>query len=196
MKKTILVVVTVLALVIGTYIADKATRVKAKTKVADDTVMKADTPNPDDAKTGLPEPELTLKDLDGKDVSLSEYKGKVVLVNFWATWCEPCQVEIPWLIEMQAKYGPKGFVILGIALDEEGKSAVAPYVAKERFDVNGQKLPMSYKILIGNDDAADKFGGLFGYPTSVLISRDGKQIKRVTGMISPDEMSKAVESQL
>jgi glutathione peroxidase-family protein len=97
---------------------------------------------------------------------------------------------------MQEKYGPKGFVILGIALDEEGKSVVAPYVAKERFEVNGQKLPMSYKILIGNDDAADKFGGLFGYPTSILISRDGKQIKRVTGMISEDEMNKAVESQL
>jgi thiol-disulfide isomerase/thioredoxin len=194
--KTLLVVATVLALVAGTYFADKATRIKPKTGVPGDTVLKGDNPNPDNLKADLPEPELTLKDLDGKDVSLSEYKGKVVLVNFWATWCEPCQVEIPWLIEMQAKYGPKGFVILGIALDEEGKSAVAPYVTKERFNVNGQKLPMTYKILIGNDEAADKFGGLFGYPTSVLISRDGKQIKRVTGMISPDEMSKAVESQL
>jgi thiol-disulfide isomerase/thioredoxin len=194
--KTLLVIATVLALVAGTYLADKATRVKPKTAVPADTVIKGDNPNTGEAKIGLPEPELTLKDLDGKDVSLSEYKGKVVLVNFWATWCEPCQVEIPWLIEMQEKYGPKGFVILGIALDEEGKSVVAPYVAKERFEVNGQKLPMSYKILIGNDDAADKFGGLFGYPTSILISRDGKQIKRVTGMISEDEMNKAVESQL
>jgi thiol-disulfide isomerase/thioredoxin len=194
--KTLLVVATVLALVAGTYFADKATRIKPKTSVPGDTVLKGDNPNPDNLKADLPEPELTLKDLDGKDVSLSEYKGKVVLVNFWATWCEPCRVEIPWLIEMQKKYGPRGFVLLGIALDEEGKSAVAPFVAKERFDVNGQKLPMSYQILIGNDDAADKFGGLFGYPTSILISRDGKQIKRVTGMISPDEMSKAVESQL
>jgi thiol-disulfide isomerase/thioredoxin len=191
MKKMGLVVATVVALIIGTYFADKATRVKAKTTDAGNVVMKADTPKGD-----LPEPELTLKDLDGKDVSLSQYKGKVVLVNFWATWCEPCRVEIPWLIEMQQKYGPKGFVLLGIALDEEGKSVVAPFVAKERFDVNGQKLPMSYKILIGNDDAAGKFGGLFGYPTSVLISRDGKQIKRVTGMISEDEMNKAIESQL
>ncbi|MGB9463794.1 MAG: TlpA disulfide reductase family protein [Candidatus Acidiferrum sp.] len=191
MKKTLLVVVTVLALIVGTYFADKATRVKAKTADAGNTVLKADNP-----KADLQEPELTLKDLDGKDVSLSEYKGKVVLVNFWATWCEPCRVEIPWLIEMQQKYADKGFVLLGIALDEEGKSVVAPFVAKERFDVNGQKLPMSYKILIGNDDAADKFGGLFGYPTSILISRDGKQIKRITGMISYDEMTKAIESQL
>jgi len=188
MKKALLVFGTVLALIIGTYFADKATRVKAR---ASNTILKADNPG-----TDLSAPELTLKDLDGKDVSLSEYKGKVILVNFWATWCEPCRVEIPWLIEMQQKYGPKGFVILGIALDEDGKSVVAPFVGKELFDVNGQKQPMSYKILIGNDDAADKFGGLFGYPTSILISREGKQIKRVTGMISPDEMSKAIESQL
>jgi glutathione peroxidase-family protein len=97
---------------------------------------------------------------------------------------------------MQQKYGPKGFVILGIALDDDGKSVVAPFVAKERFDVNGQKESMSYKILIGNDAAAEKFGGLFGYPTSILISRDGKQIKRITGIISYDEISKVIESQL
>jgi thiol-disulfide isomerase/thioredoxin len=193
--KTLLVVATVLALVAGTYFADKATRIKPKTGVPGNAVLKGDNPNAGN-QADLPEPELTLKDLDGKDVSLSEYKGKVVLVNFWATWCEPCRVEIPWLIEMQQKYGPRGFVLLGIALDEEGKSVVAPFVGKERFDVNGQKLPMSYKILIGNDDAADKFGGLFGYPTSILISRDGKQIKRVTGMISEGEMNKAIESQL
>ena len=141
-------------------------------------------------------PDFTLTSLEGKTVRLSDFRGKAVLLNFWATWCEPCRIEIPWLIEMQQQYGPKGFVILGIAVDEEGKSVVAPFVAKEKFDVNGQQLPMSYKILIGNDDAADKFGGLWGYPTSILISRDGKQIKRVTGMISPDEMNKAVESQL
>ena len=107
-----------------------------------------------------PAPDLTLKDLDGKDVSLAQYKGKVVLVNFWATWCEPCRVEIPWLIEMQQKYGAQGFTILGVAMDDEGHSIVAPWVQKERFDVNGDKSPMNYPIVIGNDAAADKFGGL------------------------------------
>lgn len=193
MTKTLLVVGTVLALIIGTYFADKATRVK--TSVSGVT-NKAGGGNPDDQKAGEVAPDLTLKDLNGADVSLSDYQGKVVLVNFWATWCEPCRVEIPWLIEMQQKYGSQGFVILGVALDEEGKSVVAPFVARERFDVNGTKEQMSYKILIGNDDAADKFGGLFGYPTSILISRDGKQVKRVTGMISPEEMAKLVETQL
>lgn len=188
MKKPLIVIVTVLVLIAGTYFADKATRVKVKTGNA---IVKADNPS-----GGEPEPQLTLKALDGKDVSLNEYKGKVVLVNFWATWCEPCRVEIPWLIEMQQKYGAKGFVVLGIALDDEGKSVVAPFVAKERFDVNGKQLPMSYPILIGNDDAANKFGGLFGYPTSILINRDGKQIKRITGILDYDEVSKEIEANL
>lgn len=192
MHKILLIIGTVLALVVGTYFADKATRVKAK---ADNPVLASDAPK-DIPKAEEPAPELTLKDLNGNDVSLSDYKGKVVLVNFWATWCDPCREEIPWLIEMQKKYADRGFVILGIALDEEGKSVVTPFVAKERFDVNGQKEPMSYKILIGNDEAADKFGGLFGYPTSILISKEGKQVKRVTGIISPDEMTKLIESQL
>lgn len=191
MKKTILVIATVLVLIVVTVLADRATRVKA---TAGGPVMKAD--SPDNLASAQLEPDLTLKDLNGNDVSLSEYKGKVVLVNFWATWCDPCRGEIPELIELQHKYGPRGFVLLGIALDEEGKSVVAPFVAKERFDVGGQKLPMDYKILIGNEEAADKFGGLFGYPTSILISRDGKQVKRVTGAISADDMAKEIESLL
>jgi thiol-disulfide isomerase/thioredoxin len=191
MKKTAVIVSTVLALILATYLADKATRVKTK---ADNADHRATTPDASDA--GTPEPELTLKDLDGKDVSLSELKGKVVLVNFWATWCEPCRVEIPWLIEINRKYAPKGLVILGISTDDEGRSVVAPFVAKERFDVNGQNLPMNYRILIGNEDAEDKFGGVIGLPTSILISREGKQIKRITGLISYDEITRAIESQL
>jgi glutathione peroxidase-family protein len=105
-------------------------------------------------------------------------------------------VEIPWLIEMQQKYSAKGFTVLGIAMDEEGAKVVTPFVSKERFDVNGAKSLMNYPIVIGDDAAADKFGGLLGYPTSVLINRDGKVVKRITGIISYDEMSKAIESQL
>jgi cytochrome c biogenesis protein CcmG/thiol:disulfide interchange protein DsbE len=186
MKRMVLVLTTVLALIAGTYFADKATRVKPKI------TMKVDSP----AFTAKLAPDFTLKDLGGKDVSLSQYKGQVVLLNFWATWCDPCFIEIPWLIEMQQKYSGKGFTILGVALDEEGKSVVAPWVAKERFNVGGQKLPMNYPILLGDDAVGDKFGGLLGYPTSILISRDGKIIKRVTGILTYDEISKAIESQL
>jgi thiol-disulfide isomerase/thioredoxin len=189
MKKSVWIVIAILAvIVVGAHYADKATRLPHTTASA--SLSKADAP---DAK---PAPDVTLKDLDGKDVSIAQYKGKIVLVNFWATWCEPCKVEIPWLIEMQQKYEAKGFTVLGVAMDDEGRSVVAPFVQKERFDLNQGQSLMNYPIVIGSDAAADKFGGLLGYPTSVLIDRNGKVIKRITGLISYDEISKTIESQL
>ena len=189
MKKSLLVIIAVVAVIAATYLADRATRQPRKGVLSVATGGKA-------SAAGKLAPEITLKDLEGKDLSLSQYKGKVVLVNFWATWCEPCQVEIPWLIEIQQKYAARGFTVLGIAMDEEGAKVVTPWVNKERFDVNGAKSQMNYPIVMGNDTAADKFGGLLGYPTSVLITRDGKIAKRVTGIISPDEIAKSIESQL
>jgi thiol-disulfide isomerase/thioredoxin len=186
LKKSVLVIIAVVAVIAATYLADRATRQPGKA------VLKVANAN----SAPRPAPDVTLKDLDGKELSLSQYKGKVVLVNFWATWCEPCQVEIPWLIEMQQKYAAKGFTVWGIAMDEEGASVVTPWVQKERFDVNGTKSQMNYPIVIGTDAAADKFGGLLGYPTSVLVNRDGKIVKRITGIISYEEISKSIESQL
>ena len=139
---------------------------------------------------------VEMKSLEDHNITVGDYRGKVVLVNFWATWCDPCRVEIPWLIEMQNKYGDKGFTVLGIAMDEEGKPVVAPFVAKQRYDVSGQKLPMNYPVVVGNEKVAEKFGGLLGYPTSILISRDGKVLKRTTGMIDYDATTKMIEGAL
>ena len=186
MKKVLLIVGTVVVLIGVTVYADRATRV---TKVPNKP-MKAG------LDAGTPEPHVTFKDLDGKDMRLDSYKGKVVLVNFWATWCEPCQIEIPWLIEMQQKYSSRGFTVLGVDVDSEADKAVAAYVSKERFNVNGQELPMNYPILRGGDEVADGFGGLLGYPTSFLISRDGKIVKKVQGLISYEEITSAIEGQL
>jgi thiol-disulfide isomerase/thioredoxin len=147
-----------------------------------------------------PVPDLALKDLDGKEVTLKDFRGKVVLVNFWATWCDPCRTEIPWLIELQKKYGDQGFVVLGVSMDDEGEKVVKPFVDKERFDVNGQKLGMNYPILIGDSDAADKFlggiGGIVGLPTSVLVSRDGKRVKNTIGPVDPDQLERDIQSLL
>ena len=185
MKKVVIIILTVAALIGLTIYADKASRVSG-----------AGAKHVDSSLAGKPAPDLKLKDLNGKDVALADFKGKVVFVNFWATWCDPCRVEIPWLIAMQTKYGAKGFTVVGIAMDEEGKSAVAPFLDKERFDVDGQKLPMNYPILLGTDEAADKFGGILGYPSSFLISRDGKIVTKFQGLKSEDELLKAIESQL
>lgn len=153
------------------------------------------------ATTGTPktlanEPNVTFKDLQGKDVTLVSLKGKVVIVNFWATWCEPCQVEIPWMIELQQKNADKGFTILGAAMDDEGKSVVEPYVQNTEFDVDGQKMKMNYPIVLGNDDIASKFGGLIGLPTTVVITRDGKIAKRFIGLANREQLEKQVRALL
>lgn len=134
--------------------------------------------------------------MQNHDVTLAGYKGKVVLVNFWATWCAPCQIEIPWMIEFQKKYGPRGFTILGVSMDDDGKKAVMPFIEKSRFDVDGQKEAIQYPILLGSDAAAEKFGGIIGLPTSMLFSRDGKKIKTTVGLVDHDDLAKAIESQL
>ncbi len=165
MKKTLLIVTVVAALIGATIFLDRATRKGSAREV------KA-------ASAATATPVMSLKDLQGNDVTLADYRGKVVLVNFWATWCEPCRIEIPWLIEFQKKYGPRGFTVLGVAMDDEGKKVVEPYVQKE------------------HDAAAEKFGGLIGYPTSVLISRDGRQVKKILGLVDHDRIAKDIEGQL
>ena len=149
MRKIAIIVLTVGVLIGLTVYADHATRSprKASLSVPASTTM------------GKPAPELRLDDLEGKPLSLGDFKGKVVFVNFWATWCGPCQDEIPSLIELQNKYASKGFTVVGIAMDEGGKSVVAPFVSKELYDVHGQKLHINYPILLDSDKASDKFGG-------------------------------------
>jgi thiol-disulfide isomerase/thioredoxin len=183
MKKGILITVGVIALLAVMVWADH------KFPAAGLTTASAPA-KPTDAPT------VALKDLNGKDVTLQQYKGEVVLVNFWATWCAPCKVEIPWMIEFQQKYGPRGFTILGVSMDEDGKKAIEPFLAKERFDVNGQQEAMSYPILLGNDAIADKFGGILGLPTSMLFSRDGKKIRTIVGLVNHDDIAKAIEGLL
>lgn len=184
MKRIGFILATLMAVVAFALFANRATRIPSAR------AAKTTQDNP------TASPDFTLKDLDEHDVSLRQFKGKVVLVNFWATWCGPCRIEIPWLVELQDKYAARGFTVLGVAMDEEGESAVAPFVQKERFKVGGTSRSINYPIVLGDDATADKFGGLLGFPTSVLISKDGRVIKRVDGLVSYDEIDKAIQSLL
>lgn len=142
------------------------------------------------------EPDVNFEKLQGGDLPLASLKGKVVLVNFWATWCEPCQIEIPWMIGFQNKYANQGFTILGVAMDTDGRKVVDPFVQKTKYDVDGTQSLMTYPIMIGNLDIAEKFGGLLGYPSSFLISRDGKVVKRFIGLVDHDKLQTEIEKQI
>jgi thiol-disulfide isomerase/thioredoxin len=184
-KKNLLLVLAAVVLVAAAVAVDKRWMAKNTAKPA--TTKAANLPDA---------PNFTLKDLQNNDVSLEQFRGKVVLVNFWATWCGPCEIEMPWFIEFQQKYGARGFTMVGLAMDEEGRQVVAPWIEKMRFDVNGTPLQVNYPILLGNDKVADQFGGLIGLPTSLLISRDGKILKRFIGLVGHDTYTKAIEGNL
>ncbi len=110
-------------------------------------------------------PNFALKDVDGKTVHLSDYKGKVVLLDFWATWCAPCKIEIPWFMEFEQQYKDKGFAVLGVSMDEDGWTVVKPYL---------QQLKINYRIVLGNDKVGDAYGGVDSLPTTLLIDREGR----------------------
>ncbi len=137
---------------------------------------------------------LTFKDVNGNTVNIEDYRGKVVWLDFWQTWCEPCKIEIPWLIEFQEKYASRGFTVIGVAGDPEGLSKVAPFLAKQRFDVNGRQEAINYPIVLGTNEIEDRFG-VDALPTGVLISRDGRLIKTTIGLVSRDEIIKDIEAQ-
>jgi cytochrome c biogenesis protein CcmG/thiol:disulfide interchange protein DsbE len=122
-----------------------------------------------------PAPDFNLKDADGKAVKLSDYKGKVVLLNFWATWCGPCKIEMPWFVELQKEYGPQGLQIVGVAMDDASKDEITKFV---------KEMGVNYTILLGKESVGQEYGGVNVLPTTFFIDRDGKIVAREFGLQS------------
>jgi peroxiredoxin len=125
-----------------------------------------------------PTPDFALKDSTGHTVQLSDYHGKVVLLNFWATWCAPCKIEIPWFMEFQREYKDRDFAVLGVSMDEDGWDSVRPYMADHKFN---------YRVVVGNDDVGKLFGEIDDLPTTFIIDRDGHVAKKHVGLISKSD---------
>jgi len=128
---------------------------------------------------GNPAPEFNLQSLDGKAVRLADFHGKAVLLNFWATWCQPCKIEMPWFEEMQKQYGLDGFQVVGIAMDDAGKDEIAKF-AKE--------MGVNYPILVGTESVGDAYGGVQFLPSTFFIDRDGKVVDHIFGLKSRSEI--------
>lgn len=174
MKRNSLVwVVIVVAVAAMLFAAPYLTRRGPQTKVA--------------AGKGQPAPEFALESLEGKTIRLSDFRGKAVLVNFWATWCQPCKIEMPWFEEMQKQYGPKGFQVVGIAMDDAGKDEIAKF-AKD--------MGVNYPILIGKEAVGDAYGGVQFLPSSFFVDRQGKVVDHIFGLKSRSEIEDDIKLSL
>lgn len=170
----IIVVVAVAAMLIGgQYLVHRGERSGAVT---------AGGPKP-----GATAPDFALQSLNGNTVHLADFRGKAVLLNFWATWCEPCKLEMPWFVELEKQYGPQGLQVVGVAMDDSGKDTIAKF-AKD--------MGVNYPVLLGKESVGDEYGGLEYLPTSFYIDRDGKVVARVFGLRSRSDIEDWVKEAL
>jgi peroxiredoxin len=129
-------------------------------------------------------PDFSLKDATGATVKLSDFKGKVVLLNFWATWCGPCKIEIPWFMDFQKTYKDRDFAVLGVSMDEDGWDAVKPYIEQHK---------MNYQVVIGDDQISQIFGSIDSLPTTLVIDREGRIASMHVGLVSKNTYQKEIE---
>ena len=143
--------------------------------------------SPPDSWVGRTAPEFSLRSLNDKLVRLADFRGRVALVNFWATWCAPCRVEMPSLVNLRAKYRDQGFEVIGVSVDDNDRSKVEDFVKEVRAD---------YPILLKDGSVVDAYGGTRFLPQSFIVGRDGKVIAHIVGMRSTDELEAEIKKAL
>jgi peroxiredoxin len=132
--------------------------------------------------------DFVIKDMDGRDVNLADYKGKVIMLNFWATWCGPCKYEIPTFVELQDEYRDRGVVFLGLSVDDP-VDKLRPFAAEYK---------MNYPVLVGEgrEDVQDAFGPVWGIPVTFMIGRDGRICKRHMGLATKEQFEREIQALL
>lgn len=144
------------------------------------------------AEMDQPLPHAVLPSVTNDWVDLSSFKGKVVLISFWTTWCPGCVDEVPSLIRLQQEYAAKGFTVVGVAVDDQGEESVESFVQTRRFQVNGASTAIDYPVLLGSEEVSRKLGFEGGLPAGVLVNRDGREVKIIRGEVTEASLSKAI----
>jgi len=140
-----------------------------------------------------PMPRAVMPSLGGDWVNMNSFEGKVVLISFWTTWCPGCRDEMPDLIKLQQKFGPKGFTVVAISVDDEGEESIKTFAQTELFPVDGSSTAINFPVLLGTDEIARPLGYEGGLPASVLVTRDAREVKIIRGPFNPEEVSKAIK---
>jgi len=136
---------------------------------------------------GTTAPDFALQALEGRTVKLSDYRGKAVLLNFWATWCQPCKIEMSWFTELDKQYGPQGLVIIGVTMDDASPEEISTFA---------KKVGVHYTIVLGKEKTGEDFGGVPFLPATFYIDRDGKIVERVFGLKSRSEIEDNIKRAL
>jgi peroxiredoxin len=146
---------------------------------------------------GKPAPDFSLNDLNGKKVSLADFRGKAVLLNFWATWCAPCKVEIPWFLKLRDQYAAQGFEIIGVSSDDLDKDDQAKlFTEKAEIAKFVEQQKMTYPVLIDGDAISHPYGGVDSLPTSFFIDRKGTVVAQTVGLVPRDEVEADIRKAL
>lgn len=198
MNQRIMLLVAIAAIASGLLLAAPHPQNTAKPGVTDDKNQTPDTsakdkpapslpPMPETPKAGSAAPDFTLHDLKGKGVQLSSFKGKAVIVDFWATWCEPCKIEMPWLVDLQKKYGSQGLQIIGVAMDDADEQTIGAFA---------HKMGVNYPVLKGTEAVADLYGGLDSLPATFFLDRSGKIVDVAVGLTSQSVLEDSIKRSL
>ncbi len=189
MNRNVVVVLCVVVVITGLLLVGKhGSKPKDSGDPAKQNVSGSPAASGADPAIGSVAPEFSLKSVpDGKTVTLSSLRGKAVVVNFWATWCGPCKIEMPWLVDLQKKYGDQGLQIVGITKDDSNEATIAKFT---------KKMGVNYTILVGNQEVQDSYGGVGGLPTSFFVNRSGKVVHEIIGLDSESKFEDAIKKAL
>jgi thiol-disulfide isomerase/thioredoxin len=189
LNRNVIFVLCVVVVITGLLLVGKrASKPPDSANAAANGSVQGPPPGGGDPAKGSVAPVFELKSIpDGKATSLAGFRGKAVLLNFWATWCGPCKIEMPWLVDLQKKYGPQGLQIVGVAMDDTSDKEIADFA---------HKMGVNYVVLKGTEKVGDLYGGVDRLPLTYFVDRSGKVVDEIVGLRSASDIEDAIKKTL